>query len=194
MFIVVDKKYLVWLRYVPNCSVSRTPKYLGISLFQFPTRKCEFYTTWRKHLLNVLSKYRVMDSQFKKAVMEGSKKMYMCERHFKREDIECTVTGIKVLKLQALPSLNFPLKSLETPKVERRQLKRKSEEQCSERKQFLYNVYPELCKRVKKCKLEGWKMDISEHIKLQQFTKPCIIPQFEVLIDDGLEFTIVVIG
>ena len=93
---------------LPNCSVSRTPKCFGSSLFQFPTRKCEFYTTWRKNLLDVLSKYRVMDSQFKKAVMEGNKKMYMCERHFKREDIECTATGIKVLKLQALPSLNFP--------------------------------------------------------------------------------------
>ena len=44
---------------LPNSSVSRTPKYLGISLFQFPTRKCEFYTTWRKNLLDVLSKYRV---------------------------------------------------------------------------------------------------------------------------------------
>ena len=63
-----------------------------------------------------------------------------------------------------------------------------------ERKQFLYNDYPELCKRVKKCKLEGWKMDISEHIKLQTFTNPCIIPLFEVLSDDGLEFTIVVVG
>ena len=135
-----------------------------------------------------------MDSQFKKAVMEGNKKMYLCERHFKGEDIECTATGIKVLKLQALPSLNFPEKSLETPKVERRQLKRKSEEQCSEKTQFHYNDYPELCKRVKKCKLEGWKMGISEHIKLQRFTNPCIIPQFEVLIDGGLEFTIVVFG
>ena len=52
-----------------------------------------------------------MDSQFKKAVMEGSTKMYMCERHFKGEDIECIATGIQVLKLQALPSLNFPEKS-----------------------------------------------------------------------------------
>ena len=37
-------------------------------------------------------------------------------------------------------------------------------------------------------------MYISEHMKRQKFTNPCIIPQFEVLIDDGLEFTIVVFG
>ena len=180
----------------PNCSVSRTPKYLGISLFQFPSRKCEFYTTWRKNLLDVLSKYRVMDSQCKKAAMGCSKKMYMCERHFREEDVEYTATGIKVLKLQALPALNFPEKSLETPNViERRQVRRKLEEQCSVTKQNLYNNYPELGKRVKKCKLESWKIDISEqHIKLQKFTDPYIIPQFDIVIDDGLEFAIVVFG
>ena len=37
-------------------------------------------------------------------------------------------------------------------------------------------------------------MNISEHIKLQKFTHPYIIPQFEILIDDRLEFTIVVFG
>ena len=51
----------------------------------------------------------------------------MCERHFNGEDIEYTATGIEGLKLQALPSLNFPEKLLE-----RRQLKRKLEEHCSE--------------------------------------------------------------
>ena len=49
-----------------------------------------------------------MDSQSKKAVMECSKKMYMCERHFREEDVEYTAIGIKVLRLQALPTLNFP--------------------------------------------------------------------------------------
>ena len=51
----------------------------------------------------------------------------MCERHFKGEDFEYNAAGIKVLKLPALTSLNFPEKSLETPEVERRQLERKLE-------------------------------------------------------------------
>ena len=101
-----------------------------------------------------------MDNRFKKAGMKGSKKMYMWETHFKVEHIEYTATDANDLKLQTLTSLNFLEKSLETPKVERRQLKRKLEKQCSERKQFLDNDYPELSKRVKKRKLEGWKMGI----------------------------------
>ena len=70
----------------PNCLVSRTPKYLGIILFQFPSQRYVNFTRHgRKNLLDVLSKYRVMDSQSKKAVMVCSKKMYMCERHFREE-------------------------------------------------------------------------------------------------------------
>ena len=55
----------------PRCHVSRTTKYAGISLFQFPMRKDEFYTTWRRSLLGVLLRYRVLDCETIKKVMEG---------------------------------------------------------------------------------------------------------------------------
>ena len=54
----------------PTCTVSRnTMKYDGISLFK--NEKVNTIPTWRKHLLDVLSKYREM-SMFTKEVMENA--------------------------------------------------------------------------------------------------------------------------
>ena len=54
---------------LPTCTVSRnTKKYDGISLFK--SEKVNTIPTWRKHLLDVLSKYREMSSMFKKEIME----------------------------------------------------------------------------------------------------------------------------
>ena len=105
----------------PTCTVSRTQKYDGTSLFKLPTRKSEMYTAWRKNLLDLLSKYREMSSSFKKEVMECKRELFICERHYAEEDIEFTKTGIKTPRLEALPTKNLPLKSHEeTSKVERR--------------------------------------------------------------------------
>ena len=110
-------------------------------------------------MLDVLSKYRVMDSQCKKAAMECSKNMCMCERHFREEDVEYTATGIKVLKLQALPTLNFPEKSLETPKViERRQVRRKLEEQCNVTKKISTTTTQNSAKELKSVNWKAGKL------------------------------------
>ena len=54
----------------PTCTVSRnTKKYDGISLFK-SEKVNTIGTTWRKKMLDVLSKYREMSSMFKKEVME----------------------------------------------------------------------------------------------------------------------------
>ena len=106
----------------PTCPVTRTAKYKEIGIFRLPTRTTEFFSTWRKGMLDIISKYRVMDSVFKKKVMEGEVNLYICERHFAPDDIEFTKTRKKSLRLEALPTINLPVKSHETPIVERRHI------------------------------------------------------------------------
>ena len=42
----------------PGCGVCRCPKYDGISIFKIPMRQDEFYSSWKKQILNVLYQYR----------------------------------------------------------------------------------------------------------------------------------------
>ena len=72
----------------PQCSVSQAPKFGGLKLFQIPTRKNEFYSKWRKKLVESISKFRAVDGAFRERVLAG--KVYICERHFSEEDLEFT--------------------------------------------------------------------------------------------------------
>ena len=181
----------------PHCHVSRTPKYAGISLFQFPTRKDEFYTSWRQNLLGVLLKYRVLDSETIKKVMDGKTKMYFCERHFQEDDIELSfIRGDgkkRQLKLQVLPSREFPKKSIETSTaIERRPLIRKVVEEAPQ-KVHVYRDFSELCKRVQTLRF-SWKLEIGTEVELKKITRPYIVPEFEIIISDSLQFTVAVYG
>ena len=86
-------------------TVSRnTKKYDGISLFK--SEKVNTIPTWRKHLLDVLIKYREMICMFTKEVMEYKRELFICEMHYAEDDIEYTKTGIKTPRLQAPPPNN----------------------------------------------------------------------------------------
>ena len=77
----------------PGCGMSRKQK--GVGIFKIPTRNDSFYNEWRKNLLDVLIKYRVVDKCFEKRINEG--KVYLCERHFIELDIEQTSKFVIVL-------------------------------------------------------------------------------------------------
>ena len=103
----------------PTCTVSRnTKKYDGISLFK--SEKMNTIPTWRKYLLDVLTKYCEMSSMFTKEVMECKRELVICEMHYAEDDIEYTKIGSKTPRLQVLPTMNLPLKSQEDTKVERK--------------------------------------------------------------------------
>ena len=67
--------------FFPECGASRTKNYQGVRIFQIPMRKNKFYTKWN----NVV---RMLDKDLKTRTLEGN--IYVCERHFKKEDIEFT--------------------------------------------------------------------------------------------------------
>ena len=60
----------------------------SIALFKLTARKSEFYQNWKKDILNVVTKCRHADSDLKRPIQNGN--IYICEKHFKQEDIEIT--------------------------------------------------------------------------------------------------------
>ena len=86
----------------PGCSVQRTEKYKNVKLFGVPKRKDEFYTRWRKNLLDTVSLYRVIDSDTKRKIMECETTICICERHFSPDDIEITKNGKKNIEITSV--------------------------------------------------------------------------------------------
>ena len=69
-----------------GCGVLRKPKYQGIGIFKIPPSSEKNKESWRKALLRVVTRDRVVDASFRKQIEEGS--VFFCERHFTPEDIE----------------------------------------------------------------------------------------------------------
>ena len=72
----------------PECTVSRTVKYQGIGIFQIAMTDDDFHVSWRNNIVTVLGRYRVMDKAVREHILTG--KIYICEQHFRTEDIEFT--------------------------------------------------------------------------------------------------------
>ena len=73
---------------MPQCPVSQTPKHEGIKLYQVTTRKDDFYSNWRKEVIAVVGRYRVIDKIFKTRIENG--RAFICEKHFTEEGFELT--------------------------------------------------------------------------------------------------------
>ena len=69
----------------PHCGVTRREPFSSLAIFQVPKRTGEFYTKWRKDILDVLLKYRGVDATFRERLKNG--KVFICERYFLPEDI-----------------------------------------------------------------------------------------------------------
>ncbi len=67
---------------------NKSGKYRSIAFFKLTARKSEFYQNWKKDILNVVTKCRHADSDLKRPIQNGN--IYICEKHFKQEDIEIT--------------------------------------------------------------------------------------------------------
>lgn len=66
---------------IPNCSSSR--RHSGIAIFNVPRGDDEFSRGWRKKLIDIVTKYRVIDPSFKVAIEK--KNVAICEKHFSNE-------------------------------------------------------------------------------------------------------------
>ena len=66
-----------------KCGVNRRTK--GVGLFKLPKGKDVEHEKWRRDILNVLTKFRVQDDNFKRQLANDS--LHICERHFLEEEI-----------------------------------------------------------------------------------------------------------
>ena len=53
---------------IPNCFTSRNEKSKGMSLFKIPGGKDEYSMKWSKELLNIITKYRIIDTKLRKLI------------------------------------------------------------------------------------------------------------------------------
>ena len=81
----------------PDCGTTRRESFAGVAIFQVPNRNTEFYLQWRKNILNVLLKFRSVDTLLKKRIDCG--KVYVCEKHFSADDIEFTSKRLFFFKI-----------------------------------------------------------------------------------------------
>ena len=51
---------------------NKSGKYKGITLFKITSRKGEFYENWKKGVLSILTRYRVVDQNLKEIIQKGN--------------------------------------------------------------------------------------------------------------------------
>eukprot|EP00794_Sanderia_malayensis_P012424 gene12424-13709_t len=160
----------------PQCSVSEATKFGGLNLFQIPTRKNEFYSKWRKDMVDIISRFRVIDNVFRERVLAGN--VYIFERHFSDEDFELTRvviafnlhvnlhvwTGMKKLKDDVVPTLNLPIKSHDVKKsTKRRHINIVKDRIEAPKEKAIYKNMDDFLKRTKNLKLSIWDVKIIDN-------------------------------
>ena len=69
---------------IPKCTNSRT-RHPGVALFRIPTKDGEYSAVWRKNILDVVTKYREVDSRFKTQIQ--NKTVHICEEHYAKDKL-----------------------------------------------------------------------------------------------------------
>ena len=123
---------------------------------------------------------------------------YTCEKHYQKDDSEFTPTGKKTVKLGALPILNQPLKSHETPQTSRKPPKERNLN-LEPRDTPCYKKISELSKAVLKSKLDDWTVEEKEDetgksVLLRQRKTPHLLQVYEILFDISMGFSLYVFG
>ena len=100
------------------------------------------------------------------------------------------------MALDALPTLNLPQKSHETPKPDtRREIIRTIIEPVSSNPESVYKNFRELSRRVGKLRLPEWRLDAAEELlQLVSVDANMIVPKFKVVIDTELVVKCFVFG
>ena len=107
-----------------NCSIFGCPvsrRYKEISIFKVPSGTNEFKLKLRRDLINIITKDRVVDQLLRKQI--ESDKLYICERHFSKEQRKQEVTGSwsnSQLK-SSCKSFSCPHNNIQIPAIEKRE-------------------------------------------------------------------------
>ena len=188
----------------PGCPVySGLPQYKGVSLFKLPSKAID--RDWKKQLVDLIKKYRVVDKCLQSRIDES--KVWICSLHFTESDFEYTRTGLRKLKLFALPTENLPKKSFEKQATVRRQLVRNllpsfsspvsADPNPTVVVENVYENFDEFVSYCSKWKLSNWNVlftggqcFITYNLENSKFS----IPKFEIIVNASLEFTVRLYG
>uniref|UniRef100_A0A7M5WQG4 THAP-type domain-containing protein n=1 Tax=Clytia hemisphaerica TaxID=252671 RepID=A0A7M5WQG4_9CNID len=185
----------------PGCPVySGLPQYKGVSLFKLPSKAID--RDWKKQLVDIIKKYRVVDKCLQSRIDES--KVWLCSLHFTESDFEYTRTGLRKLKLFALPTENLPKKSFEKEAATvRRQLVRDplpllvSDPNPTAVVENVYESFDEFVSYCSKWELPNWKVlstadqsFVTYRLENSKFS----IPKFEIIVNTSLEFTVRLYG
>ena len=189
-----------------GCSSSRRKKYKGVSIFKLPSAKDPVTEKWRKEIMNVITRDRKLNENFKKQISGNN--VFICEKHFSSDQIY-HYEHKKELKAGAVPTLNLPIKSIastsmkerSTLAIDKREVwnaEQSSSSQSSSTYQF-YKDFNDFSSRLHKLKLNNcWKINQTSSntdvIKLSYQELQFLLPKFEIFIDSTLAYTIRIYG
>ena len=171
---------------IPGC-FSTSGK--GISVFKPTNLQGEFYKNWNEEIYKVLLRFR-NDANFLK--LREKRKVYVCEKHYKLDDIERTKTGKKSVKLWAIPTLNLPQKSHESATTSRKPPSAREIPIQTPKKS--YKDFHEFRKALSKMDLGQWNVKETESVSVVISVKnDCeLINNFEIEVDQSMGFSIYV--
>lgn len=130
--------------------------------------------------------------------MRKTKNIYVCEKHYAKDDIEFTKTGKKTVKLGAITTLNLPPKSHEVPETSRKPpTERGASDGNASATEHCFKNFGELSKSVPKMKLDGWTATelngtTGKTLVFCQKVVPEFICKYELVIDTSMGFTVYV--
>ena len=168
---------------IPLChTTSRRNK--GVSLFKPTNIQNDFHREWNNEIYKVILRYRAPDKKFNE--LRAKKKVYVCEKHYAKEDIEFTKTGLKKVKLLALPTLNLPPKSHELAAFSRKAPSIRERVEDASANQRCYQDFVELSRSVDRMKLNEWTHEIIDNadtgpaLAFRQKINPELILKYEI--------------
>eukprot|EP00794_Sanderia_malayensis_P001208 gene1208-584_t len=178
-----------------ECGVNRRKTKSGIkySLFKIPTAIDEKSEKWRREVLNVITRFRVQDDDFKRQMTND--KLHICEKHYKPDDItihEGPKLTKKFVKFGAVPSQNFPKKSVDTSKKDvSRKARTIVQDIVLNKVHWYYKDIQDVKTRVTKLVLTEWAITMKENkVMLTKYQCPYILPKLEITIHEDLAYTI----
>lgn len=80
-----------------SCGTSKRKK--GIGIFKLPAPVEDFHADWRARILSKITKDRVIDSNFRDQIKKD--KVQICEKHFKKDEIETGKNKFNYMLLDA---------------------------------------------------------------------------------------------
>ena len=88
-----------------NCSIfgrSRSTRKSGVTIFKLPQGDDEWSSNWKKSIICVVTKDRVIDKALRNRIKEKNKNIFVCEKHYSEDQlIRCMCKIITFLFLQS---------------------------------------------------------------------------------------------